>query len=161
MGARIAIERRRDVAGEPCGDVVVQAGPLHGTTVAPEEVPAAIDELPVLAVAGALASGETRITGAAELRVKESDRLAGLEQLRALGVALEVLPDGLVIRGTAGRLRGGRIEARGDHRIAMAFAVAGLAADGGVAIDDPDCVGVSFPGFFPLLRELGATVEDG
>jgi len=161
MGARITIERRRVEAGEPCGDVVVHAGALRGTTIRPEEVPAAIDELPILAVAGALATGETRITGAAELRVKESDRLAALEQLRGLGVSVAVLPDGLVIQGKAGqRLRGARVEARGDHRIAMAFAVAGLAADGGVVIADPDCVTVSFPGFFELLGRLGATVEE-
>jgi 3-phosphoshikimate 1-carboxyvinyltransferase len=159
MGAAITTERTHLEGGEPCGDVVIQAGALRGTTVRPEEVPAAIDELPVLAVAGALAAGETRITGAAELRVKESDRLAALEQLRALGVAVEALTDGLVIEGGAGRrLRGGRIDAGGDHRIAMAFAIAGLAAEDGVAIEDPDCVAVSFPGFFELLAALGAAV---
>ena len=159
MGATITTERARMEAGEPCGDVLIRAGALRGTTIRPDEVPAAIDELPVLAVAGALADGETRITGAAELRLKESDRLAALEQLRTLGVSLDVHADGLVIEGGAGRRLGSaRIDANGDHRIAMAFAVAGLASDDGVTITDPECVAVSFPGFFELLGRLGATV---
>lgn len=160
MGANIRTERERVEAGEPRGDVIVRAGPLTGTTIDPAEVPAAIDELPILAVAGALATGETRIRGAAELRVKESDRVAALEQLRLLGVPVHTHADGLVVEGLGGRaLRGGRIEARGDHRIAMAFAVAGLRADAGVEIVDPECVGVSFPGFFEALATLGARVE--
>lgn len=160
MGGDIRSERVRDEAGEPRGDLIVRASRLHGTTIAPDEVPAAIDELPVLAVAAALADGETRITGAGELRVKESDRLAALEQLRALGVAVQAMPDGLVIAGVGGRrLRPGRVDAAGDHRIAMAFAVAGLCADGGVEIADPECVAVSFPAFFTDLAGLGAAVE--
>jgi 3-phosphoshikimate 1-carboxyvinyltransferase len=162
MGAHIGIESARDEAGEPRGDVVVRAGRLRGTTITADEVPAAIDELPVLAVAAALAEGETRITGAAELRVKESDRLAALDQLAALGVAVESLPDGLVVQGSGGRLlRSGRVDAAGDHRIAMAFAVAGLCAEGGIEIVDPECVAVSFPGFFPMLAGLGAAIEGG
>jgi len=122
-------------------------------------VPATIDELPVLAVAAALSEGETRIAGAGELRVKESDRLAALGQLTRLGVDVRTSPDGLVIRGSGGRpLSGGRVASGGDHRIAMAFAVAGLVATGGVAIADPDCVAVSFPGFFDRLAALGAKV---
>ena len=160
MGGDIRTERVREEAGEPRGDLIVRASRLHGTTIDSAEVPAAIDELPVLAVAAALADGETRITGAGELRVKESDRLAALEQLRALGVAMEAMPDGLVIAGVAGRrLRPGRVDAAGDHRIAMAFAVAGLCAEGGVEIADPECVAVSFPGFFSDLAGLGAAVE--
>src|SRR4029450_3735552 len=104
----------------------------------------------------------TRITGAAELRVKESDRLAALEQLRMLGVEVQASDDGLVIGGRAGRrLRAGRVQASGDHRIAMAFAVAGLCADGGVEIADPECVAVSYPSFFSDLAALGAVVEAG
>jgi 3-phosphoshikimate 1-carboxyvinyltransferase len=161
MGADIRIERERIEAGEPRGDLVVRAGALTGTTIEPAEVPAAIDELPILAVAGAFATGETRITGAAELRVKESDRVAALEQLRLLGVPVRTIPDGLVVEGLGGgRLRGARIEAYGDHRIAMAFAVAGLRAAGGVEIADPECVAVSYPGFFESLAALGATVEN-
>ncbi len=160
MGADITTERVRDEAGEPRGDLVVRGSRLRGTTIVPAEVPAAIDELPVLAVAAALAEGETRITGAAELRVKESDRLRALEQLRTLGVAVEALGDGLVIAGTGdGGLASGRIACGGDHRIAMAFAVAGLRAAGGVALDDPACVAVSYPEFFAELRRLGARVE--
>jgi 3-phosphoshikimate 1-carboxyvinyltransferase len=161
MGADVRTEGVRDQAGEPRGDLIVRAARLHGTTIAPDEVPAAIDELPVLAVAAALADGETRITGAAELRAKESDRLAALEQLAVLGVTVRALPDGLVVEGVGGgrRLRPGRVDAAGDHRIAMAFAVAGLWADGGVEIADPECVAVSFPGFFAGLADLGATIE--
>ncbi len=160
MGGDIRIERVREEAGEPRGDVVVRASRLHGTTIGADEVPAAIDELPVLAVAAALADGETRITGAAELRVKESDRLAALEQLAGLGATVRATPDGLVIVGAGGRRLGpGRVDAAGDHRIAMAFAVAGLCADGGVEIVDPECVAVSFPGFFTDLVALGAAVE--
>jgi len=160
MGADIATERVRDEAGEPRGDLVVRASSLRGTTVGPEEVPGAIDELPVLAVAAACADGETRITGAAELRVKESDRLAALEQLRTLGVEVRASDDGLVITGRAGRpLHAGRVQASGDHRIAMAFAVAGLCADGGVEVADPECVAVSYPSFFTDLAGLGAVVE--
>jgi len=160
MGAVVDVIDAHDAAGEPRGELRVTAAALHGTTIAPEEVPAAIDELPVLAVAAALAEGETVLRGASELRVKESDRIAALEQLRPLGVSMRTTSDGFVIQGTAGRrLRGGRIDARGDHRVAMAFAVAGLVADGGVEIRDPECVDVSFPGFFARLAELGAQVE--
>jgi 3-phosphoshikimate 1-carboxyvinyltransferase len=113
-------------------------------------------------MAAALAEGETTLVGAGELRVKESDRLAALEQLARLGVAVQTTPDGLAIRGTAGRrLTGARIDAGGDHRIAMAFGVAGLMAEGGVEVVDPDCVEVSFPGFFARLDALGAAVEVG
>ena len=159
MGASVDVIDPHDAAGEPRGELHVRAATLHGTTITPEEVPAAIDELPILAVAAALAEGETVLRGASELRVKESDRIAALEQLRPLGVTLQTTPDGFVIRGTGGRrLRGGRIDAGGDHRVAMAFAVAGLVADGGVEIRDPECVDVSFPGFFTRLVELGAEV---
>jgi 3-phosphoshikimate 1-carboxyvinyltransferase len=162
MGGAVEVVGAHEVAGEPRADLRVRAAALRGITIAPEEIPAAIDELPVLCVAAALATGETRISGAGELRVKESDRLAALEQLARLGVGVEATTDGLVIAGSGGqRLRGARIDPRGDHRIAMAFAVAGLVAEGGVVIDDPGCVDVSFPGFFARLAELGAQVEGG
>ena len=162
MGAAIRIEGGRDAAGEPVGDVVVTHGALRATTVTPAEVPGAIDEMPILAVAAAFAEGETRVTGAEELRVKESDRLAALEQLRPLGVDFATTRDGFVVRGRPdGRLAGGRIATHGDHRIAMAFAVAGLRSADGVTIDDPACADVSFPGFFERLGALGAAVDDG
>jgi 3-phosphoshikimate 1-carboxyvinyltransferase len=161
MGARLELEPGDERGGEPTAALTVRTSRLCGTTITADEVPAAIDELPVLCVAAALADGETTLTGAAELRVKESDRIAALEQLRLLGVRLRATPDGLVIKGTGGRpLATGRITAGGDHRIAMAFAVAGLVADGGVEIADPACAEVSFPGFFARLEELGAVVEE-
>jgi len=160
MGAAIEVAHTHDVAGEPRGELRVRSARLHGTTVTPAEVPGAIDELPLLAVAAALAEGETVISGAAELRVKESDRIAALEQLGLLGGAVTATADGLVIRGTGGRrLKGGRVLSHGDHRIAMAFGVAGLVADGGVEIVDAGAAEVSFPGFFARLAELGAAVE--
>jgi 3-phosphoshikimate 1-carboxyvinyltransferase len=160
MGARLVVDGAAERAGEPCGDVIVEHGALTGTTVLPDEVPGAIDELPILAVAAAFADGETRVTGAAELRVKESDRLAALAPLRALGVAFEATADGFVVRGRPdARLGGGTIATHGDHRIAMAFAVAGLRSADGVVLDDPACVDVSFPGFFERLRALGGGVE--
>jgi 3-phosphoshikimate 1-carboxyvinyltransferase len=160
MGASISVVGARDVAGEPVGEVVATYGPLRGTEIEPDEVPGAIDELPILAVAAAFAEGETRVKGAAELRVKESDRIASLEQLRPLGVDFEATPDGFVVRGRPdARLAGGTIATHGDHRIAMAFAVAGLRSADGVTIDDPACADVSFPGFFPLLARLGARVN--
>ena len=159
MGAAIEVVDEREDAGEPRATLVVRATPLRATSIEPPEVPATIDELPVLAVAAALSEGETRIAGAGELRVKESDRLAALGQLTRLGVDVRTSPDGLVIRGSGGRpLSGGRVASGGDHRIAMAFAVAGLVATGGVAIADPDCVAVSFPGFFDRLAALGGKV---
>jgi 3-phosphoshikimate 1-carboxyvinyltransferase len=159
MGARITIVPGADEAGEPCGDVVVEHSPLRGTTIEPGEVPGAIDELPVLAVAAAFADGETRLRGAQELRVKESDRLAAMEQLLGLGVSYRATADGFVVRGDPdAALAHGAIVTRGDHRIAMAFAVAGLRAPTGVVIDDPACADVSFPGFFDRLAELGAAV---
>jgi len=159
MGAAIAVEAGREAAGEPRADLVVRAGPLRGTAITPAEVPAAVDELPVLAVAAALAEGPTTLAGAEELRIKESDRLAALGQLALLGAQVEVRADGFLIHGSGGRrLRGGRIDPRGDHRIAMAFAVAGLAAAEGVEVADPGCVDVSFPGFFVRLAEVGARV---
>jgi 3-phosphoshikimate 1-carboxyvinyltransferase len=160
MGADVRVEGAHDEAGEPRGDLVVRASRLRGTSIGAEEVPAAIDELPLVAIAATFAEGETRITGAHELRVKESDRLAALEQLGRLGAHVRVTADGLVVRGLGGGvLRGGHVESRGDHRIAMAFAVAGLRAERGVEIDDPECVAVSFPGFFSSLAGLGAIVE--
>jgi 3-phosphoshikimate 1-carboxyvinyltransferase len=160
MGAAIEIQSVREVDGEPLGDLVISAAPLRATDVAADEVPGAIDELPILAVAAACALGETRIVGAQELRVKESDRLDGLGQLAALGVEVEQLPDGLVVRGRpTGAWRGARVSARGDHRLAMAFAIAALRVPEGLEIEDAGAVDVSFPGFFDRLEALGVSVE--
>jgi 3-phosphoshikimate 1-carboxyvinyltransferase len=162
MGAAIDVETTHDEAGEPCGRIRVAHAPLCGTVIEPHEIPGAIDELPILAVAASVAQGETRIRGAEELRVKESDRIAALAQLRALGVDFTDTPDGFVVRGRPeATLSSAHITTRGDHRIAMAFAVAALRAPGGVAIDEPACVDVSFPGFFDVMRGLGAGVTEG
>jgi len=160
MGAAIELRAHGTRAGEPRADLVARGCMLRGVHIGPAEVPGVIDELPALAIAAACADGETLVSGAAELRVKESDRLAALEQLTQLGVALSPRPDGFVIRGRGGGpLTGATIRSGGDHRIAMAFAVAGLAAPDGVTVDDPGCADVSFPGFFARLAALGASVE--
>ena len=152
MGAGVAVRDLTDEGGEPVGTVVVKAGRLRGVTIGGDLIPRAIDELPVLAVAAALAEGETVIRDAAELRVKESDRVDALaRELGCLGARVEPQPDGLAIVGTR-RLRGGRVSSGGDHRIAMALAVAGLCADGSVTVDDTACIETSFPGFADALR---------
>jgi 3-phosphoshikimate 1-carboxyvinyltransferase len=155
MGARVTVRNPRRICGEPAGDLVVRHAPLVGTDVSGDEVPAAIDELPLFALAAACASGESVLRGAAELRAKESDRIeAVVEGLSALGADIQAEPDGFRVRGVSGRLRGGGMESRGDHRIAMVAAAAALASREGVEIGDPGAVAVSFPGFFDLLETL-------
>jgi 3-phosphoshikimate 1-carboxyvinyltransferase len=142
------------VPHEPIGDLEVAHGPLVGTTVESDEVPLAIDELPLVALLGCFAEGETVVRGAHELRLKESDRIATVVHgLRALGGDLEATDDGFVVRGT-GRLRGGTISSHGDHRLAMLGAVAGLASDEGVDVVGMDAAAVSYPGFTDDLRRL-------
>jgi 3-phosphoshikimate 1-carboxyvinyltransferase len=150
MGARI--ETGLDAESpEPVGWIVARSSDLRGTTVGGDEVPALIDEVPALAVAAAHAEGTTTITGAKELRVKESDRIAALAlNLRALGARVEELPDGLVVEGRAA-LRGGAVRSFGDHRIAMAMAIAALSAEGETSIEDAECASVSFPDFWDVL----------
>jgi 3-phosphoshikimate 1-carboxyvinyltransferase len=139
---------------EPVADLDVAAGSLEGTTVEPGEVPLAIDELPLIALLGCFAEGETVIRGAGELRLKESDRIAGVvDGLRGLGGDIESTDDGLAVRGTGG-LRGGVIDARGDHRLAMLGAVAGLASRQGVEVDGMEAAAVSYPGFTDDLAAL-------
>jgi 3-phosphoshikimate 1-carboxyvinyltransferase len=158
MGARITIYNRREVGGEPAGDLEVHAAPLVGAVVGREEVPVAIDELPLFALAAAHARGESVLRGAEELRAKESDRIeATVDALRALGVRVRATDDGLRVVGVPARPRGGRIASRGDHRLAMLGAVAGLASREGVRVEDADAVTVSFPGFFEMLEELRRT----
>jgi 3-phosphoshikimate 1-carboxyvinyltransferase len=142
------------VAEEPVSDLDVAHGALEGTIVEPEEVPLAIDELPLVALLGCFAEGETVVAGAQELRVKESDRIAGVvEGLRGLGADIQDTADGFAVRGTGG-LRGGRIDARGDHRMAMMGAVAGLASREGVEVVGIEAAAVSYPGFVQDLATL-------
>ena len=154
MGADIVIEHAREAGGEPVGDLVVRHAPLHGVELPEALVPDMIDEFPALFIAAAVAGGTTVIRGAAELRVKESDRIATMAAgLRTLGAAIEETPDGAVIHG--GRLGGGRVESHLDHRIAMSFAVAGLVAADPVRIHDCSHVATSFPGFRELANGCG------
>jgi 3-phosphoshikimate 1-carboxyvinyltransferase len=151
MGARIEIEIKKEEGGEPTGDLRIEHSELNGTEVAPQEIPALIDEIPALAIAGTQARGATVIRGASELRVKESDRVAALaDGLQRLGADVEELDDGLIVRGPS-QLQGGEVHSQRDHRIAMAFAVAGLAAADRVRVRDWSCVETSFPGFLDAL----------
>jgi len=156
MGADIHVEARSDSSGEPVGDVTVTyCGRLHGTEISGSLTLLSLDEIPLLAVLAAFAEGDSVIRDAAELRVKESDRLRSVaDGLAALGVSVEVSDDGLKVHG--GEVRGGRIKAKDDHRIAMAFAIAGCAASGPVAIDGAEEVNKSFPEFFVTMKHLGA-----
>jgi 3-phosphoshikimate 1-carboxyvinyltransferase len=156
MGADVAVRRGADVAGEPVGALRVRGSKLRAVDITPGEVPATIDELPVLAVAAAFAAGTTTIRGAGELRVKESDRIATVAaMLGALGVRADEADDGLTIQG--GRPRGGaRVATDGDHRLVMSAAVAALACREAVTIEQADAAAVSFPGFFAMLEEIGA-----
>ena len=154
MGARLREEEHSKGPGEPIGKIEIIGARLRGTLIGGKEIPNVIDEIPVLAVAGALASGTTTICDAGELRVKESDRLAVVaHHLTAMGAEVTENPDGLVIHG--GRpLRGARLSSHGDHRIAMAFAIAGLFAEGETVIEDAECVETSYPGFVEQLRRI-------
>jgi len=156
MGAAIQILPPKIAHGEIVGDLSIKGASLKGGVIAGEQIPLVIDELPMLAALGPYTEEGIEIRDAAELRVKESDRIAALaENLRRMGAAVEERPDGLKVEGrSAGKLRGAEIEPRGDHRIAMAFAVAGLAAEGNTIIRDADCAGVSFPTFFRELNRL-------
>jgi 3-phosphoshikimate 1-carboxyvinyltransferase len=155
MGARVTADPRAGVpGGEPVGSVALQAGTLRATSVDADEVPRLIDELPLVAVLGARAEGVTRIRGAAELRTKESDRIALMvENLRAVGVRVEEMEDGLEVEGGEGPLEG-RVRTESDHRIAMAFGVLGAGEGNRIEVDDPGAAGVSFPGFWDLMRRI-------
>ena len=154
MGADIVLSNPRVVGGEPVADVRVRAAPLHGIDIPLEQVPLAIDEFPALFVAAACAQGRTVLTGAGELRVKESDRIQVMaDGLRALGVDAEPTPDGMIIQG--GAIAGGTVDSHGDHRIAMSFAMAALRASGSIRIEDCANVNTSFPGFVTLAGGVG------
>ena len=158
MGADIEVLDTRMDGGEPVADLRVRHAALHGTHITPDLVPAAIDEFPALFVAAACARGETLLQGAEELRVKESDRITVMAAgLRALGIVAEPRVDGIRIVG--GALKGGRVHARGDHRIAMAFAMAALRADSEIVIDDCRNVATSFPGFVELAARAGLGIR--
>lgn len=156
MGADLAIEEERQVAGEPVADIIVRSSRLRGITVEGELLLRLIDEVPVFAVAAAFADGTTEIRDAKELRVKESDRVATVvSQLSALGVSIVEREDGMVIDGGKG-IDGGAVASFGDHRLAMALAAAGLASKGDVRIEDPEAVAVSYPKFWEDLSRLTA-----
>jgi 3-phosphoshikimate 1-carboxyvinyltransferase len=155
MGGRVTVYNRRRVGGERVGDLEVRSAELVATTVLADEVPLAIDELPLFALAASCAHGNSRLRGAEELRAKESDRVeATVDALRSLGQHVFATEDGFRIRGVPTRPRGGKISSRGDHRIAMLGAIAALDSQDGVEIEDAECVAVSFPGFFELLSQL-------
>jgi 3-phosphoshikimate 1-carboxyvinyltransferase len=162
MGAEIAILNPREEAGEPVGDIEVRAGPLRGIEVPASRAPSMIDEYPILAVAAAFAEGRTAMHGLAELRVKESDRLAAIaEGLSRCGVKVEAGPDILAVEGAGKRPRGGAaIATRLDHRIAMAFLVLGIGAEEPVTVDDAAPIETSFPGFAELMNRLGAQIAE-
>lgn len=155
MGAQISIHNRREYNCEPVADLLVKGSrPLRGISVGKEAIPRLVDEIPVLAVAGLFAHGETVIQGAEELRLKESDRLKSIFlELKKMGALIEELPDGLIIRGCA-RLSGAELESHGDHRIAMALSVATLFAESESVIKGAETVSISFPDFFTVLNEL-------
>ena len=158
MGADLSLENERMVGGEPVADVRVKSSRLTGIDIPEALVPLAIDEFPALFIAAACAEGTTRLTGAEELRVKESDRIAVMAQgMKAIGITAQETPDGIDITG--GEFQGGKVTAHGDHRIAMSFAVAGARSKDGVEIEDCKNVATSFPNFVTLAEELGMNIE--
>ncbi len=161
MGAQIAFKNQRDEAGEPVADVEIAGSALTGVHVPASRAPSMIDEYPVLAVAAAFAEGETRMDGLAELKVKESDRLAAMQRgLTACGVDARSEGDSLIVRGTGKAPKGGAtIAVELDHRIAMAFLVLGMGAAESVAVDDASAIATSFPGFANLMNGLGAAIS--
>jgi 3-phosphoshikimate 1-carboxyvinyltransferase len=155
MGARVAVFNRRRAGGEQVGDVQIRGSELVATTIEAAEVPRLVDELPLFALAAAGARGDSVVRGAEELRLKESDRIeAVVSALHGLGVRIAERPDGFEVRGVPARFRGGRMDSRGDHRIAMLGAVAGLVSREGVEVGGAESVAVSFPGFWELLASV-------
>ncbi len=158
MGANIEVVGCLGSGGEPVADLLVRASPLQGVDISGDLVVRAIDEFPVLFIAAACAEGVTEVSGAAELRFKESDRIQAMaEGLARCGVTVEAKPDGIIIQG--GGIGSGHVDSHGDHRIAMAFAVAGIAADGDIVIDRCANIDTSFPGFFTTARKAGLDLE--
>lgn len=154
MGAHIELMNISEVSGEPIADIYVRYSKLKGLEISGDMIVRAIDEFPIICVAASTAEGTTRITGAGELRVKESDRISTMAtELRKMGVMVEELEDGLVIEGRE-KLRAGIIHSHGDHRVAMAMAIAGLVADGVTIIEDTECIDTSFPNFMDMLMDI-------
>jgi 3-phosphoshikimate 1-carboxyvinyltransferase len=155
MGARISVINRRKVAGEWIGDLDVRSAELVATNVGAEEVPLLVDELPLFALAAASARGDSRLSGAGELRLKESDRIESVTSgLHTLGIRIRARDDGFDVKGVPRRPTGGRMASDGDHRIAVLAAVAGLVSSEGVDVEGADAVAISFPGFFDLLDSV-------
>ena len=166
MGADLSIDNVRDQGGEPVGDLTARSSELIGVEVPAERAPSMIDEYPILAVAAAFARGRTVMRGLGELRVKESDRVALMAAgLEACGVMVEEEPEGMIVTGAPGAnhpVRGGAlVETHGDHRIAMAHLVMGLAAQAPISVDEPEMIATSFPGFVELMGRLGADLDKG
>ena len=154
MGADIRLENQREVSGEPVADMVVKYSLLRGVDVDGRAVLESIDEFPIICIAAARAEGTTRITGAEELRVKESDRIAAMaSELSKVGVAVEEREDGLVIEGRE-QLQSATVQSHGDHRVAMSMAVAGLSTEHEITVSDTACINTSFPGFMEMMESL-------
>jgi len=154
MGSEIKIENRRLIANEPVGDLIIQSGVLQGTEIEGAIIPRLIDELPLIAVIATQAKGQTVVKNAAELRVKETDRIQAIvTELSKMGAAIEGHPDGFTVAGPV-TLKGATCDSYGDHRIAMALSVAGWIAEGQTTITNMECVGISFPEFYQLVNRL-------
>lgn len=154
MGADLVLSNVKDDSGEPTADITVKTSNLKGTEVGGDLIPALIDEIPVIALMAAFAQGETVIRDAAELKVKESNRIdLTVDNLVKMGVDAEATEDGMIIRG-GNPLKGASIHCRYDHRIAMTFSIAGINADGETVIEDAECVDVSYPTFYEQLQML-------
>jgi 3-phosphoshikimate 1-carboxyvinyltransferase len=155
MGARVNVFNRRKLGEELVGDLEIHSAELIGTEIEPREVPILVDELPLFALAAAFARGSSRVRGAGELRVKETDRIETVtDSLRTLGVRMRASDDGFEVRGVPARPRGGAMRSNGDHRVAMLGAIAGLVSREGVDVGGADAVAISFPGFFDLLDSV-------
>ena len=154
MGGDIQLLNRRNISGEDVADILVRSSALRGTTLGGDMIPTLIDEIPMIAVMAAYASGETVIRDAAELKVKESDRIATVsENLLAMGADVTPTEDGMIIKGGS-PLKGAGIKTHMDHRIAMAFAIASVNADGETTLDHPECVDISYPAFYKTMDEI-------
>ena len=158
MGANLSLQNEREVGGEPVADIRVQYAPLKGIQVPEDQVPLAIDEFPALLIAAACAEGKTVVTGAEELRVKETDRIQAMaDGLANLGIECESTPDGIIVTG--GQLTGGKVESFHDHRIAMSFTIAGLRATGAIEVNNCANVSTSFPNFVELAKKVGISLD--